>query len=424
MTGWQSTFHNPALYAAQPGKITVGLPGVTTTFSTGELTFNDVVVEEGGRQILDVERLAELSPARNTLRSEFDLETLGFSFRGDRFAIGVHHRIRNRNEFTYPRELLELVARGNGAFIGQTVEIAPAAFSTTFHEFALGGSYAVTDNVHFGARLKLLSGVANLETATDGRLALTTGEDNFALTLDADYLVNATNVIEYNGLDDTRLLLDLTRVTDDNLLGQNTGLAFDFGVYGDFDRLRFQVAASDLGATIEWREAPRNYEVRQTREFTGLDALTSLLDDEEIISFEDALDSLETAFEPTETRNDYTSGISGTVQAGGELDFTDDLTFTAFTSFRRWQDEGEFALALGARYRLFPWLTTGANYNFLTNDAANIGLLLIAEIGPVHLLATTDDVLTVFSPRDATRASVRLGAALQFGGGREEAERR
>ena len=409
---WQATITNPALYGAQPGRVTIGLPGVTSDFSTGDLTYDDLVIEENGRRILDLDRLPGLTTERNEVRSDFDFESIGATVRFNRFAVGIHHRIRSQNEFGYGPELVELLANGNGNLVGQTVNLAPFASTSSFHEIALGGSFSLNENLYLGARVKFLSGVANLQTLPDGNIDFTTGEDNFALTLVQDYSINSSGVIDYNGLDDTQLLLDLTRVGTDGLFSANGGTAYDIGVYGDYGPFRFQIAANDLGHRIDWDEDSRNYTFNGTTTFSGIDALESILDDAEPFDFESTLDSLVAAFDPTETRNGYRSELGGTYLASAEYDLNERFTLTGIVVHRQLQETSQTGVGVGGRFTPFKFLTVGLNYNVREGDATNFGALLVGRLGPVHLVASTDDLLTVFTPTSSNRASVRLGASV------------
>jgi len=74
----------------------------------------------------------------------------------------------------------------------------------------------------------------------------------------------------------------------------------------------------------------------------------------------------------------------------------------------------ETAFALSARYRIIEQLTLGLNYNARKNAATNFGAHVYAHLGPVNLVASTDNLLTVFRQKDSSRAGVRLGVSLSL----------
>ncbi|MFT5997761.1 MAG: hypothetical protein ACI81P_000206 [Neolewinella sp.] len=411
---WQATFSNPALYGQAKGRFTVGLPGVSNDLYTENVTYNQLLVNENGQRILDLDRLVDLLGERNELRNDFTLETIGVGLRGDRLSFGLYHRLRAFGQVDYPKALVQLAVQGNAQFVGQTVEVAPLGYATSYHELGLGGSYAITDKIHFGARIKYLSGIADVRTSTQGSLQLTTDEDNFALTLDQDLTINTAGTIDYNGFDDISINYDLNRIQTDDLFSSNNGIAFDLGLFADLGNIRLQAAANDLGGKVEWTNEVSNFTLSGVTSFSGLDILAQVLEDS--LSFNTALDSLQVTFEPTESNTPYTTKLGGVFLIGGEYDVTDRITAGLLLVRYNREVNPETAFAITARYKVLDQLTVGFNYNARREAAANFGGHLVAHLGPVNLLASTDNLLTVFSQKDNSRASVRLGASISIGG--------
>ncbi|MEM9259130.1 MAG: DUF5723 family protein [Bacteroidota bacterium] len=415
---WQATFSNPALYGQANSALTVGLPGVYNDLVAENVTYNELLLNENGRRVLDLGRLPGLLEERNVLRNDFSLETIGVGLKGDQLSLGLYHRVRVFGEVDYPKTLVQLAVEGNAQFIGQTVEIAPLGEATSFHEIGLGGSFAVTEKIHLGARIKYLSGIADLRTSAGGSLKLTTGEENFALNLEQDLTINTAGTIDYNGLDDIGVNYDLNRLETDDLFSENNGVAFDLGLFIDLDPLRLQAAANDIGGSIEWSNEVTSLRLEGTDVFSGLDILEQVLEDS--VSLNAAVDSLQLEFEPTESNEPYRSNLRATYLIGGEFDLTDRITAGLLLVHYDRPLEPETAFAISGRYRIIDQLTVGLNYNARKDAAANLGLHLLANLGPVNLLASTDNLLTVFRQRDSSRAGVRLGASLSFGKEREE----
>lgn len=419
---WQATFSNPALYGQAKGRFTIGLPGVSNDLYAENVTYNQLFLDENGQRILDLDRLADLLADRNELRNDFTLETVGVGLRGDRVSFGLYHRLRAFGQADYPKALVQLAVQGNAQFIGQTVEIAPLGYATSYHELGLGASYAITDKIHFGARIKYLSGIADVRTGPQGSLQLTTGEDNYELTVDQDLTINTAGTINYNGFDDVSINYDLNRIRTDEVFSSNNGIAFDLGLFADLGNLRLQAAANDLGGKVEWTNEVSNFNLNGVRTFSGLDILAQVLEDS--LSFNTALDSLQATFEPTETNTPYTSSPGSVFLVGGEYDVTDRITAGLLLVHYNREMNPETAFAISARYKVLEQLTVGLNYNARREAAANLGAHLVAQLGPVNLLASTDNLLTVFSQKDNSRASVRLGASLSIGGEKKSEEGR
>lgn len=415
---WQATFSNPALYGNLPGRLTIGLPGLHNDLVLENVTYNQLLAVEDGQRILDLRLLPELLEDRNEIRNDFAIETIGVGVRGDRFSAGFSHRLRAGGVVDYPKTLIEVIAEGNAQFIGQSVEIAPLGFISSFHEIGLGLSYAVTEKIHLGGRIKYLSGIADVRTGAGSSLRLSTGEENFALTLEQDLNLNSAGGIEFDGLDDINVNYDLNRLRTDQLFSGNNGVAFDVGLFVDLGKLRLQAAANDLGGTIAWENEVTNLDFSGTDAFGGLDVLEQFLEDS--ISFTGAIDSLQVTFDPTETNNSYQTDLYSTYLLGGEFDVTERLTAGLLVVHYDRPQAPETAFALSARYRVIQQLAVGLNYNARRDAAANLGLHLYATVGPVQLLAATDNLLTVFRQKGSSRASVRLGGALTFGGNKSQ----
>lgn len=410
---WQATFSNPALYGNLKGRLTIGLPGVSNDLAAENVTYNDLLAGNEENRILNLSQLSGLLDERNDLRNDFSVETLGVGLRGDRFSIGLYHRLRATGELDYPKTLVQLAAEGNGQFIGQTIEIAPLGYITSFHELGLGLSYAITENIHLGGRIKYLSGIADVRTLPGSSLRLTTGEENFALTLEQDLTLNSAGAIDYDGIDEINVNYNLNGLRTDELFSGNNGVAFDFGLFADFDRVRLQAAANDLGGKITWESEVTNLEFQGIDAFSGLDILEQFFEDS--ISFTGAFDSLLVEFEPTENNVSYDTDLSSTYLLGGEFDVTERLTAGLLVAHYARPQTSETAFALSARYRVIEQLTVGLNYNARRNAAANVGVHLYGNIGPLQLLVSTDNLVTVFRQKDSTRAAFRLGAALAIG---------
>lgn len=409
---WQSTYSNPALLLRLDQKITIGLPGLYNDFTSDNFTYNDLVTDDN---IFDADRAIANIGDRNQLRNDLDVETVGFGWRSSKAAFGFSHRNRSTALVDFPKTLAQVIFQGNAQFIGQTVDIAPYFQIRNVNEFAFSAAFQLTDQIGFGGRVKYLTGAADLSSQA-GQLELTTSDEIYQLQLNPDYVINAAGTIDYNGLDDVNTDIDFGRVDFSNLL-RNSGLGFDLGLHFDFDGLRLQVSALDLGSSINWSEGVTNLSLDEVGEFEGLDVLQDILDD--TTSLDGILDTLEERFNPKETNLSYTTRVGARYLLGGELDVTDQLTVGAmahFQQFKSLEDFSEFSFALSARYAFGDILSVGGVYSFRPNSPVGIGVNALAQLGPVNLLLATDNVLAIADPRNSQQANLRVGLSLSFGG--------
>jgi hypothetical protein len=410
---WQSTYHNPAMQHFLPGTLTVGLPGIANDFRLQHLEYSDLIDRKNDERVLDLATWSRLSRTTNEVQNVFSVETIGGAYRWKSWVFGGYHRLRSRGEAVYPKTLIDLLALGNAAYIGQTVGIAPRGNLSSWQEIGLSAGYAVSDKIAVAGRLKYLAGVSNVQTGAGGRLALTTGTENYGLTLEQDYTVQTVNAIAYRGLDDTGFEYNPNRLRAGDLFSANNGLAFDLGVAVDLGRLRLNASASDLGATIEWREQVTTLSFSGTDAFTGLDIVTDLLRD--TVSVQTAVDTLRATFEPREGSDPYRTELAPTFYLGGEYDLTQNLVVGGLLVLEDRNGSLSPVYALNARYVLSRWLQFGGNVNYRTGIRTNVGLHFYASPGRFRLFVSSDKFVRLVTTGNPSLAGIRLGASWVWG---------
>ncbi|MEL6655374.1 MAG: DUF5723 family protein [Bacteroidota bacterium] len=413
---WQNMNANPAL---QPSGFTINLPGIYNNLWVTNITFNDLLVEEGGRQVLDVSNAISQMEAQNILREDLDIETIGIGFQFGALGLNIGHRLRFNALIDYPKTLAQLIWEGNAQFIGQTVEFGPAFDVTAYHEFALGASYKIGDNIKVGGRVKLLSGGANLNTG-NSELQLTTDDDIYQLRMDADYVVNSAGTLNYDGLRDVNVNFDFGNFSTDELFGGNSGMAFDLGIAVKLNRLQIAVSAVDLGGEISWEENVNNYTLEGAYEFEGLDVAQDLLDNEE--SFGSIIDSLYDTYEPIETSQSYTTTIGAKYYFSGQYEIDEQISVGLIGFTNDYRDINTTGLAVTGSINFSPLLRLGAFYGLRNERFDNLGVNATVSIGPARIILATDNIISAFRPKDANLANFRLGANLQFGQEKEDVD--
>ncbi len=411
---WQSTYHNPAMVHFLPGRLTVGLPGVSNDLRLENLSYGDLYVDSGGDRVLDLNALSALTRDRNAAQDFFSIETLGIAVRGSRLAFSAYHRLRLDGEAEYRGDLVDLVVLGNAPFIGATVDIAPRGTVVSFQEVGAGLSYALSGAVAIGARVKYLAGSSVLQTREGGTLRLTTGTENYALTLDQDVTLHTVNAIAIEDeLSSIRFDYQPERLNPADLFGANSGVAFDFGVAVNLDRLRLNASATDLGASINWTEGVTSLRFTGTTSYTGLDILGELLRDS--VSFDTALDTLVNTFDPVRESASFRTDLAPKFYLGGEYDVTDRLTAGALLVLEDRLGESAAAVAVTANYGITEWLQVGLNVNHRSGLGTNLGANLYLSPGSFRLFASSDKLFSLFGTGRPALAGVRVGAALSLG---------
>jgi len=406
---WQALNANPAL---QPQGIVVNLPGLYNNLWVTNITFNDLVVDENGTQVLDIGNDIGQLGTQNTLRENLDIETIGFGIKIGRLGLSLGHRLRFNALIDYPKTLAQLIWEGNAQFIGQTISFGPSFDLTAYHEIALGASYQFGENVQVGGKVKLLSGGSNLNTSRDN-LRLTTSDDVYQLTMDADFTVNSAGTLSYDGLRAIGVNFGFGNFSGENLLAGNSGLAFDLGIAVKLGRIQLLASALDLGGEISWEKDVTNYTLDGRYEFEGLDVGQQLLDNEE--SFGNVVDSLYNTYEPVETTNNYTTTVGAKYYFGANYELSDEIQVGVLAFTEDYQQARTAALALTGSVQFSPLLRVGAFYGLRNERLDNLGANATLALGPVRVLLATDNIITAFRSKDAHLANFRVGLNLVFG---------
>ena len=409
---WQANLTNPAMLPEY--KVTVALPGAYNNLLITGITYNDLITEDtDGNSVIDVSQVLDKMEDLNTIREDLDIHTLGLGLRfGPIDGISLSHALRFSAFLDYPRTLPELIWEGNSQFIGEEVSFGPDLQIMGYHEYALGASVNLLSNVVVGARAKLLNGVGDISTSkTD--LSLITSDDIYQLTLNADYVLNSTGNVEYDGFTDLNFNFDFGSFGRDGNGTGNTGLAFDFGAYAKFGKLDVAASILDVGGTIDWEKDATNYSLNGTYEFEGLDVAQDLLNDTSTLN--SALDSLRDTYEVIESNNVYSTEIPTRIYLSATYQLTDKINVGAAFLNERFRDNNYSAVALSANAKVLPILRVGAIYNYRHERFDNLGLNAVLKLGPLQVVAATDNILTAVRLYDSNSANVRVGLNLLFG---------
>ncbi|MBX2876177.1 MAG: hypothetical protein KTR30_28920 [Saprospiraceae bacterium] len=412
---WQANRTNPAFISDH--KIVIGLPGIYNNLLVENITYNDLIIERDGQNIIDVDRGIALLDRDNLLRENLDLETISLGFKTGNFQISLGHMLRYNAFANYPKTLPQLIWQGNAQFVGQNVSFGPDLQLNAYHEYNLGIAYQVGSKLTIGAKAKYLSGVADVSTArTD--LRLSTSEDVYQLELDADYLVNSSGALQYDGFDQLDFDFSFGQVETAQLFSNNNGLAFDLGVHLDLGKLDIGISALDIGGQIDWKEDVRNYSLQGQFEYQGLNVAQGILDSQTDLG--NAIDTLREIYNPIETQQSYRTELPLRTYLTLGYDLTDKIRLGALFYTESYREETYGALALNGQWTLHPILTVGATYAYRQQRYDNFGLQAIAKVGPVQVVAATDNIFTAIQPTDSHSANFRVGLNLLFNKAQEE----
>ncbi len=407
---WQSNRSNPALLP--DAKLTISLPGLHNDFFIENVTFGDLIRENSqGEDVLDVDHAITFLKDNNLIREHLDIETFGIGIRFGKIALMGGHALRFQAHMEYPKTLPQLIWQGNAQFIGETVGFGPDVKLNGYHEWSIGAAAELLPGLTVAGRAKFLSGVADVSTQNH-RLELTTSDDVYQLRLDADLLINSAGGLQYNSFDDIKLDFDFGKFDTERLFSQNSGFAFDLGARLKAGNWDFAASVTDIGQ-INWKDDVKNYSLKGIYEYQGLDAAQAILDDS--TDFGSVLDTLQALYKPTESSIAYSTTLPMRAYLSAAWQFSPSWRFSGLFHLERFNNQTYPAFALGANMRLLKLLELGGVYSVRQGSYANIGLNATLDLGPLQVMAATDNVVTLIQPKASHSAHVRVGINLLFG---------
>ena len=414
---WQANRTNPAFFPDY--KIIVGLPGAYNTLLVTNVTYGDLIARgEDGKDVLNIDQAIAKLGDNNVLRSNLDIETLSLGFRFGKVALSLGHSLRFNAYMNYPKTMPQLIWQGNAQFIGQEVDFGPDVDLYGYQEFALGLAVDVTPAVTIGGRAKILAGVGNISSERTS-LRLRTDSDIYQLELNADYYVNSAGALKYDGFDELTVSFDYGRFDYEELFTSNTGFAFDLGVRLRLgDNLEVAASALDIGK-VNWDRDVTNYNLNGTFEYEGLDLAQNIFED--TVKAGSIIDTLREVYDVTETSVNYSTTLPARFYLSGRYRLRDNWTAAGLVYLERYRDEVNTAVAIGSNLDVLPILNLGATYAFRSERLDNLGLNATLLLGPVQLMAATDNIITVFRLEDSHSANLRVGLNLLFGKIKREA---
>lgn len=404
----QAGLTNPALIPQQD--LHIMLPNIFNGTQITGPAFGDIFTENAdGEVALNVNDIIDNLEDENTLRENLDLETAGVVFSIGKLRFNVHHAVRFGAFAKYPKTLPQLIWEGNAQFIGQTIDLSNDLQILGYNEFGVGASFKFW-KLALGGRLKWLNGIGDVSTDRN-EASLYTDDDAYQLTLAADYRANTSSFLRYNGFGDVSADPDFGNFEFKRWFTKNQGVAFDVGAALDLGKVKIAVSMVDIGS-INWKENVRNYSSNATFTYDGLDISNAIGGDTFTVG--NVLDTLESIFKVVETNNEYSTDLPSKMYLSATWQLNDLIQLGGLYYRETYRGQDFSGIAVNANFNLVKWAQFGATYAIFEDSYANIGLNGTVKLGPVQLLAATDNIVAVINPDKANFSNVRFGMNLVF----------
>lgn len=398
---YQRSYFNPALNDEGNFRLASGLG---LDFSTNGPSISDVTSKNpsGGLIISAANAIAEMNEF-NDIYGYTSVNTLDLSIKIPFFRLSVGHAWKAQGWMQYTKDLAEFVTHGNGAFVGQTLNLAPQLDYINYNEVYLGLQKSI-GNLSFGVRIKRLSGVESIRTENH-KIDLTTSDDIYQLTLDTDFELSSSRAFNYTDIENFDL--NVENFSFDNFMKNNGGWAFDLGASMNLgDRLELSLGIVDIGG-MDWDFEPKTYQSNQIQTFDGIDVSEYITSDDEIV----ILDSLEALLDLTETNEVFSTTLPSKIYLGGKLKISNLWSVGALIQSNGSGDRRLNVVAFNGTARLYKFLSVGVLYSIKSGNPANLGLHTKLKVGPVTGFLSTDNMLKLGSFK-STNSNIRVGLSI------------
>lgn len=401
----QQSYINPA-YKIK--KIIEGsVSGVQADFGSENVTLNDLITENpSGQSVLSVKPIISSLDERNLLRAQSTINTFdaALNLGGIQFSLG--HAWKVRSALNYTRDLAALIAEGNAPYVGKTFEIGPDIVYQSWHEVYLGASGG-TDVLRGGVRLKLLSGLQNLQS-NNNQVSLYTDEEIYNIRLSIDYGLNSSGLLEYNDITDIKYRFENFSLS--KVFGYNSGYAIDIGLWHrPTERLELFASAIDLGA-INWSENTTRLSSNKSRELSGIN-IVDYFGNTQGIAYEDSLKSL---LEFDKDTMEYKTSTVGKFYGGIKYQIAEKTQLGAVAFFEKYGVFNSIGLSLTAMRSLNQNISLGLSYHIRDKSFTNVGLTASMDLGLIQVFGAVTNIIGIFSPRSVNAAGFRIGGSLRI----------
>lgn len=428
----QANYTNPAFKPTPTWYF--GFPALSSLYlgigHTG-FAYRDLIKKRSDDSLeLRMDNMVDKLGKRNYVSLNVMEELLAFGFRYKKNYFNFSLTDKASFRFAYPRDLISLAWKGNGQFVGKTLDLSGIGVNASYYrEYALGFSRDVKilkQNFVVGGRVKYLNGLMNVWTKKND-VTVQINEDDFAHTANTDFLVNmcapdslimqidsinGDSIHEKGGIDAQQFFFNNT----------NKGLGIDLGVYYKLnDKFSFGLSLLDFGY-IHWKtgggSSTRNY-TSTVKDFTydGIDINEFFNEADTVISqqMNQIGDSLANIFKINQSKNGYSAPLPSKIYLTGMYSLTphDKVGLLIRSEFFNGGIHPSFTVSYNKRF--FNMLSASASYSIMNRSYMNLGFGLALNLGPWQTYVTTDNLYCLFDPEGTRTVNLHFGFNFIFG---------
>lgn len=423
----RAAFANPAFYTSDFGYFDFGLGGINIGVQNIGLKYDRFFRFNNAGQPTVIDLDSGVASLRNSnyLNTFINYDIFNCGRRTKYGFFTYTHRLRERQSMNYNKDLVQLIAQGNSAFLGESnpADINVRLSAKVFQEFAFGYQMSLTDQWNIGARLKFLMGFADAKTkALNAQLY--TDPTTYALKLMTSTDVRAALPYQFTMVDGEMKIVD--RRFNPASLFKNYGLGIDLGgEYKIDDQWGVAAAINDLGF-ISWNHYAVNFvgELQDGGSFydDGAFVFSGLTTEQMDAMVNDAgyasalMDSLKDYFQlNAQNMRRYTTGLNGTIMARGYYDLTPEHRFSAQLMGYNMGLGLKPAMTLAYTGSFAERYDVVATYTMMPGSFDNLGIGLSANLGGLLIYVASNNIFGLFNPANRTQCHAQFGISFTSG---------
>jgi len=359
----------------------------------------------------------------NNITSHLSIEVLNFGFKQGKNYWDFSYNIKSNLDFSFPKELFAFTLLGNedrpnGDFSGLAINYM------LYHEIALGLNHQFSRYFRVGVRVKLLLGLADINTSQATLSAIKRGDSNGfdSIELKANYLIRASvpglNVTT-NPDGSIKNITDTAKAK--NIIQQlyktrNKGMAIDFGLMKDWNsELTLFASVVDFGF-ITWAENVHEDSLKGSYIYKGIPVTVNGTN---IDSLSNQLKNSYKLSSPSQIK--YTTRLNTNFYFGGNYKLTKKIAVGIIERIQRYAYpvvNYEYSTTASLNVKPFRWGALTLSYSYYKQSFSNIGLGYTVRVGAVQWFAVYDNLIgAAILPENARYWSMRWGVNLVFGRG-------
>ncbi|MCF8296465.1 MAG: DUF5723 family protein [Saprospiraceae bacterium] len=410
----ENNYSNPAIITSYEWHFGVpGLSSLGVSYGNSGFKVNDLLERRTDDSInLTFENFIGKLKKKNNLSLEFREELINYGMKYSDYYFTFNVSERANVYWNYPKDLYNLLWKGNGGFLGETADFSGNSLKVThFREYAFGASRELNSQWTVGAKLKFLFGKANVWTKKFDA-GLYTDPESFEITTNSNIHINSSVPKAFSESDEE---FEFGKYFWSR---KNLGLAVDLGgIYKFNDEFTFSASVLDLGF-ISWKNNPKNFTNENTSwTFEGIDVNDYIDETDSVIEerLENLQDSLIDKFNIRETSDKYKTALTSKVILGATYNLSDIETVGLLVRNTIFDKRIRTSVTASYNRKIHDIISASASYTVINRNITNLGLGFVVNLEPFQIYAATDNIVGVFAPNAVKYYNVQFGMNFVFG---------